>query len=279
MQKVLFIGAGSPRDPGFEDVYIGDQQYRQYMRSQGITVIDPIAIESCHRCRDIMDLYSNQTDYLTRQGERVVGLLQGGLTFALPSLQATQVSYPIISSPLDKIAYGAFIVPSGTAVIATAAIEEKNATDGTYQQTQRRKALLVAEKLLNFKGEKVCVDGDGNLDLLVKELEGWGIETSDKSPFVLNFGFEPGDYEDGVFQVWADYQPDLTRGSYLDEHSKLADAELTVQVHGYKNLAFFAAKVLSLQNTELAEKIKKVGSDARKAMGDPRDLTRELKKI
>lgn len=122
-KKILFLGQGSASDPGFESVEIEGQPYKDFMQEKGITVI-PEVIESCHGCYDLMTKYSKDLQTLTEKN-RVVAVLQGGLLFGLPSIQATQTTFPIISVPTDSVAYTSFMVPSGHAAIATVGVEKK----------------------------------------------------------------------------------------------------------------------------------------------------------
>src|SRR3989344_8242555 len=124
MEKILFLVQASEKDVGFEDVTIAGNQYKEYLKSQGITLLGPV-IESCHGCPDLVARYSKDLQKLVEEGHRVAAVMQGGLYFALPSIQATQTTFPIISAPLDMVAYQGFITPSGHAAIASVGVEDK----------------------------------------------------------------------------------------------------------------------------------------------------------
>ena len=124
MKKILFLVQASKADPGFEDVPIDGKSYKEYLQEKGITLLDSV-IESCHGCPDLVADYSKQLQGLAEEGHRIVEVAQGGLYFALPSIQATQVTFPIISVPLDFVAYQGFLLPSGHAAIATVGVERK----------------------------------------------------------------------------------------------------------------------------------------------------------
>lgn len=270
MNKFLFFGAGSASDPGIEQIY-----NKITMGERGIDLIEPTVIESCHGCPDLMGGYSKQMQYLADAGNRVVGVLEGGLLFGLPSIQATQVTYPIISSPLDLIAYTAFMVPSGHAVISSVGIDRK--IDAGYETTQRKKALDIAEKMLTLEEDTVVVKGNGNLDKLTKELERFGIELSNTGQLVLVYDSHPvNDLGGGAIQVWADPNENLFSGTYLENAEQaIANAPNTVQVRGAQNLATYAAKILSLQRPDIREKIKALARDKRNSYTD-RNLIGEL---
>lgn len=278
MQKILFLGAGSKDDPGFEDVKIGKTLYKKYMKSKGIKVIDPIVIQSCHGCPDLMQDYSRQMQYLVKNDDKVVGVLQGGKTFVLPSIQATQVTYPIISCPLDMVAYQAFVLPSGHSCIAGVGIDRE--IDGKYQTSQREKALVIAERILNLKESTVAVEGDGNLEKLTKELFIFGIKISHKSKLLLSYSSIPeANLEEGYIQVWADINEDPYRGEYFDEAEQtLRMRDNTVQVSGIKNLALFATKIFSLQRPDLIKKLKKIRLE-KISTYDQRNLITEIRKM
>ena len=96
MEKILFLGKASKVDKGFQDLKIGDLSYKDYMEERGITVLEDV-IESCHGCPDLMTKYSQHLQSLVEEGHKVVGVLEGGLYFALPSIQAVQTTFPIFS--------------------------------------------------------------------------------------------------------------------------------------------------------------------------------------
>ena len=131
-KKILVIGKGSKVDPGFDKVEINGIPYREHMSNLGITVLEKDLIESCHGCPDLMSEYSDVLQERVEAGDRVVEILQGGLLFALPSIQATQTTFPIISQPLDLVSFQAFMVPTGHAAIASVG-REKITAEGHYR--------------------------------------------------------------------------------------------------------------------------------------------------
>lgn len=273
MKKILFLGAGSEKDPGFEGLYDAED-----MKQKGIDVIGTV-IESCHGCFDLMSKYSKEMQDLVEQGNRVVGVLQGGLYFALPSIQTTQTTFPIISCPLDIVAYQAFVLPSGHAAIGTVAVESsQKGPHGKpiYETMQRQNALRIAKWILNSDDDSVRLWGDGNLEKLANELDILGIKVSDRSGLSLTYGISPdGEIGSDAIQVWADSKERLT-GEYFDRtQQRLSMRPLTIQVKGYQNLAIYAAKILSLANPSLREKIEKIKTDKRNGY-ETRDLRQEL---
>lgn len=305
MEKILFLGAGSENDPGFEDVQIDKKPFREYMGGKGITVTDPHVIESCHRCPDIMQDYSEQLQALVEEGHRVVGVLQGGLFFALPSIQAAQTTFPIISCPLDTTAYQAFMVPSGHAAIASVGIETRK-KDGTYFTSQRKKALRLAERILNLTEDRVTIsyddDSGGEVGTEIDKYNinrGIGIINNGVSLLHSTEGLKKAD-EAAHILLWADddknprpYLPADIREHVTREEIGLREfvnndyngspefrnsqAKNTLQVRGVKNLAVFATKILSLQRPDIRSRLKKIAEDKRERYGTPRILKTELR--
>jgi|GEM_PF-6828944 len=263
MRKIIFLGAGSEKDPGFEGLYD-----KKRFADRGITVIDPMVIESCHGCPELMTHYSKQMQSLVDDGDKVVGVLQGGLMFALPSIQATQVTYPIISCPLDLISYTSFMVPSGHAAISTVGIEMIN--DKLNNTTQRKRALFLAEDILNLEAKAVQIEcpDKTHLDKLITELSKFGIKTTKGSQLVLTYNECLYHLKEGIIQLWADSNEDLMNGGYLNLADKVISNQGgfkgTLQVRGMQNLAIYAAKILSLNNPELREQIKGLKVSKRK---------------
>ena len=226
VEKYLFLGSGSDKDPGFDDVSIGDVPYKEFMKSKGITVIDKM-IESCHGCYDIMKDYSQQMQFLANNGARVVAVLQGGLLFGLPSIQATQTTFPIISHPLDLVAYSAFMVPSGHAVVASVGVDDE-------KKEERTKALTLAERILNLENPSVNVYASKeNYEKL-------------KEKFGQSMNVIPGSTSNDALS--------LVYGT--EEEMKNVPS---MQVRGLDNLVIFATKILSLQNPGLMASIKEIG--------------------
>jgi phosphoribosylcarboxyaminoimidazole (NCAIR) mutase len=267
MKKILFLGAASERDPKFEDVYD-----KSLLNSKGIDVTDPVVIESCHGCPDIMTEYSNQMQSLVEKGHRVVSVLEGGLYFALPSIQATQTTYPIISCGLDKIAYQGIYVPSGNSAIAGVSVERK--TKDGYETKQRKKAIDIAEKILNLDEDTVRVYSQN--ERIKKMLDDFKIETSRDSNLVLSHYHYPPPADNNQIQVWSfKHGGDYFLSTIEQLNSYMESAPNTVQVRGDKNLVTFAAKILSLQRPDIREKIKEVGRKKRETY-EKRDLIKEL---
>ena len=294
VNKFLFIGSGSPSDPGFDDVRLEYHDgskldripYREFMKARGITVVDKI-IESCHGCYDLMSSYSHQMETLHESPDtRVVVVLQGGLLFGLPSIQATQTSFPIISCPTDFIAYSAFMVPSGHAVVAGVGVEKKGA------QTQREKALLLAERILNLDHTQVNAVADlKTSSKLVEKLKSYGLRSVNGfgegyiSPGMCLVYGGPDELKgvpEGCFAIRADSDEDVNSWAYMglaeDRHNLAQYNRVpTAQVRGMDNLAIFAAKVISCQDKTLIGKIRGIGEKKRASYAE-RNLLKELQK-
>jgi phosphoribosylcarboxyaminoimidazole (NCAIR) mutase len=261
-EKYLFLGSGSDKDPGFDDVSIGGIPYKEFMKSKGIIVIDKV-IESCHGCYDIMNSYSQQMQFLANNGARVVAVLQGGLLFGLPSIQATQTTFPIISHPLDLVAYSAFMVPSGHAVIASVGVDDE-------KKAEKAKALTLAERILNLENPSVNIYTSKENYEKLKEKFGQsmnvipGNTSNDALSLVYGTAEEMAKVPKESFVVRADSDEKLKDWNYLktaEERHHLADWNNipAMQVRGLDNLVIFATKILSLQNPELMASIKEIG--------------------
>ncbi len=273
------VGAGSKVDPGYDDIRVGRIPFREYMSQRGINVIDPIVIESCHGCPDLMDKYSRQLQERVEDGDRVVSVLQGGLLFGLPSLQATQVTFPIISVPLDMAAYTAFMVPSGHAAIAGVGIDRK--IEGIYETRQREKALKIGANILNFEGDSVALRGSGHIKKVEEQLTKFNIPISDDSNLVLNYDSSPLEegINNGKIYLWASVHEDLMQGRYFNDVEKMINTPTnTIQVRGDKNLVIYAAKILSLQREDLRVKLKEI-QEKKRASYPERDLEQELREM
>jgi phosphoribosylcarboxyaminoimidazole (NCAIR) mutase len=279
-EKILFLGSGSEKDPGFDDVQINGVHYKDFMKEKGIQVVDRV-IESCHGCLDRMTEYSREMQYLAENGSRVVAGLQGGLLFGLPSIQATQTTFPIISFPLDMVAYTSFMVPSGHAAIASVGVEKKG------EQKQREKGLRLAERILNLDNTIVDIFYDVGNGKLNSELHRFAINTADYNYGKNQLAVAHCDFLKGIrtnhngFLLWADSDENISDWEYLkkselrhhqDEYNKIPSA----QVRGLANLSIIAAKVLSLKQSYLIERIKDVARKKYDSYGPRKDFIHQF---
>jgi phosphoribosylcarboxyaminoimidazole (NCAIR) mutase len=290
MVSILFLGMGSPSDPDFDVAKCKEQ-----MKKDQIIVLDKV-IESCHGCPDIMSDYSMQMQALVNSGDRVVAVLEGGLLFGLPSIQATQTTYPIISLPLDKVAYTAFMVPTGHAVISGVGVDNKTET------IQKQKAIELARRMLLMEGTSVTVIDDTKTEpegsKLEKELQKMKIDINNGTtqPLTLVNGIYRFDRTSGAgLVIRADTDENMNEWDYfnraeLRHHDEHFNYVPTAQVKGVGNLALYAAKILSLQRPELRdvltyfpkkeEDIKIMGiKEKKRASYQRRDLIEEVKTL
>jgi phosphoribosylcarboxyaminoimidazole (NCAIR) mutase len=279
MEKIIFLGAGSDKDPGFDGTYDKDA-----LLKKGIKIVDPVVIESCHGCPDLMRDYSRQMQSLVEKGHKVVGVHQGGRYFALPSIQATEVTFPIVSCPLDLVAYQAFMVPGGHAAIATVGVERMDAEEpGKYQTIMRSRAIFFAENILSSESDSVQLKGP-NLGKLVDELSKFCIKLSDDSRLVLTYDSVPYHFNYNPaksFQIWADSKEDPLSWHHLgmaeNTISHPYNKAITVQTSGATNLAIYAAKILSLNNPDLRDRLLEIRDKKRASYAQtPRNLADEL---
>jgi phosphoribosylcarboxyaminoimidazole (NCAIR) mutase len=260
MNKVLFLASASEKDPGFEGTKVNGQDYRDYFKSIGVYVVEQV-IESCHGCPDIMDGYSQQLEQLVDEGKQVVSILQGGLYFALPSLQATQTTIPIISVPTDLVAYQAFMVPSGHAAIATVGVER----EGEY--TQRNRAFRAAAYILydptgvSMYGEdKKCENKLQNLGIVPQEDKELSVK--------LTSQFNHRLIESNGLCIRTDFDEDMNDWAYLARaegrhHDPVYQTIPNLQVRGSENMAIFAAKIMGQYNPDIRKKVQELGPKKR----------------
>jgi phosphoribosylcarboxyaminoimidazole (NCAIR) mutase len=280
MEKIIFLAAGSDKDPGFDGTYD-----KAALSKKGIKVIDPMVIESCHGCPDLMNDYSRQMQSLVEKGHKVVGVLQGGRYFALPSIQATEVTYPIVSCPLDLIAYQAFMVPGGHAAIATVGVEGESCL-GKYRTDMRTRAISFAENIIDLQTDCVRLNArEANLGKLVEELSKFGLKISEESHLVLTYDSLPAhlhtESSPKCLQIWASSNEHPLNWQYLNiaenTISNPYTKAITVQASGATNLAIYAAKILSLDNPTLRDKLLEIRDKKRASYSKtPRDLAAEL---
>jgi len=292
MKKTLFLGSGSAKDPGFDSIQIQNQPYKEYMKKQGINVIDRV-IESCHGCPTRMKKYSAEMQSLTTQGHRVVAVLEGGLYFALPSLQATQTTFPIISVPMDFPSYQAHILPPGHATIASVGVNPLRADKSTYsnaQDEQKVKALTLAERVLNLENPTVNLllqyeQHDKKLRSALQDL-GIEFEEGDYRPEAMSvaYGNPTTLFDQGSFLIRAD--PDLNPKDWdpiIDAEKKHHEPGFnqipTAETYHPKNLAIFAAKVLSLQRPKLRETLREIALKKVDSYPPERDLVQEVREM
>jgi len=291
MNKLLFLGSGSEKDPGFDGVEIEGQPFKDYMKERGIGVVDKV-IESCHGCPARMKHYSGQMQGLTTQDHRVVAVLEGGLYFALPSLQATQTTFPIIAVPMDLPSYQAHILPPGHAAIAGVGVSATRASEdySNAKDEQKVKALTLAERILNLENPRVnffpqheCYDKK-----LRTALQDLGIEFDEgmyqKDAMSLAYGDPTTLFDQGSFLIRANPQLNPKKWESLKDaewthHRKSHNKIPTAETYHPKNLAIFAAKVLSLQRPELRETIRKIAFDKVDSYPPERDLVREVREM
>ncbi len=155
MSYIVF-GVGSPSDlPAFEKTYrsLGDKTINHYLDGKGIKHLEgPLKI-SCHRTLDRVISYAQELEnYSKTSDERIIAILFGGLSFALPGIFSSQTStIPIIGVPaytetsgggLDS-ATAVYNLPAGTVVGGAPPHSEYN--------TSLDKAVLIAEKILKME--------------------------------------------------------------------------------------------------------------------------------
>ena len=288
-KKILFLGSGSKNDPGFENVKIGELPYKQYMGDHGITVVEGV-VESCHGCPTIVEDYSKQIENLQFDGHRIVAVLEGGLLFGLPSMQAAQTTIPIISCPLDLVAYTAYMVPPGHAVIASVGVEYGTSVGPGLEKYRPQKpmALTLAEKILNLEDTRVSIIDDVTERQLAAELGAIGIEYAfgdgEEENLKLSNGYSDGNVVtrgilirnwDGLNTMSWDSISEAERMHHKESYEFVP----TAHVRGLSNLAIFAAKIISLQRPELRDKLLAIADHNYSSYLPERMIDREIAKL
>tara|TARA_Y100000310_G_C20690285_1_gene821754 strand:+ start:935 stop:1834 length:900 start_codon:yes stop_codon:yes gene_type:complete len=260
VDKVLFLASASEKDPGFEGSTILGKDYKDHFANQGVHVVERV-IESCHGCPDIMTGYSQQLEQLVDDGIQVAAILQGGLYFALPSLQAVQTTIPIISVPTDLVAYQAFMVPSGHAAIATVGVEKEG------EHTQRNQAFRTAAGILYDPVGVSVYDKDTKCEDKLRSLGITPQEDTD-STIKLTSNITPELMRSMGVCIRRDFDEDLKDWAYLARaegrhHDPIYNGIPHLQVRGPENMAIFAAKIMGLKNPEIRQNVKDLADTKR----------------
>ncbi|MCX6707094.1 MAG: hypothetical protein NT001_03055 [Candidatus Woesearchaeota archaeon] len=172
-------------------------------------------------------------------------------------------------------------VPPGHAAIAGTEYERCSVKDGKkiYETLQRQKALMAAAGILNFEGDSVAVynpsDISGKLEGKLSEL---GIRKDDSSGLMLSYCNVPLFYDSKSPEISIQVFCEDSGGfpyPYPNDYGWSPKDIPFVQVYGLQNLAVFAAKILSLNNPELMQKIKGLAADKRRTY-EERDIVEEL---
>ncbi|MFH1054075.1 MAG: hypothetical protein V1740_06675 [Candidatus Woesearchaeota archaeon] len=266
-QMLLVQSQGSPRDPSYAeqmlDLYGEEVSFYSYFRRKGIKVLKEDLVNSCHGCSQLTLDLAGQIDELARQGHRIVAVQQGGLLFAKPSIEAANMpTVPVISIPLDRIAFLAPYVPSGTAVIGGVPVNG-------YQT-----AANVASAILNNTFEGVyTLNGSDRLKAKLDELRipilGQVEQGLDDGLVVGTLRIKHGHYnipstlniddikdfdslgDMGVFTL-ANNDPEYVKSF---AHFPACNNNLftrSMYVRGDENIAFMAAKIMAAYHPDIA---------------------------
>lgn len=155
MSYIVF-GMGSPSDlAAFKKTYnsLRDKTINDYLDGKGIKYLEEPLKISCHRTLDRVIYYAQELeDYSQTSDERIIVILFGGLSFALPGIFSSQTStIPIIGVPAytETLSSG---LDSATAVYnLPAGIVVGGAPPHSKYNTSLDKAVLIAEKILNLE--------------------------------------------------------------------------------------------------------------------------------
>ena len=269
MTGIVFAGMASPADLSYDDVHIEGKSYRDHMAEKGVAVVDGF-IESCHGCPDRMEQFSIDMEKIYAEGNKVALVLTGGLYFALPSLQATQVRFPIISVPTDYVAFQAGILPTGHAVIGTVGVD------------QRSTALHFGERIVSMENQAICniaQDPDGALEKALAKYDiPFVVNQPEKSLIHLAYTSDPieGIGNQGIL-VRGLAGADVCDWQYLirsqrSHHEEDAKQLPTVQVYGAKNIAVYAMKILGLSDRRFVDKLNAMATEKASSYGPIRNL-------
>lgn len=267
MAKLLVQSQGSPRDPSYAEQMIslnGEQvSFIEYLHRNGIETLEEDLINSCHGNTELtLSLARDIQRLVDTNGNQVVAIQQGGLYFAKPSLEAANMpTVPVISIPLNGSFGGldAFLapqVPSGTAAIGGVGVDN-------YQA-----AAKVAKEILTNEFEGVYVHNASKR--LTDKLEALGVPILGEATSSLESGLVVGSVDlnfslmksfDSMGSMGIFTPTKVTFKSPEFAHTLMKycdDLQQSVYVRGDDNVAFFAAKVMSAYNDNLAENLVKI---------------------
>jgi phosphoribosylcarboxyaminoimidazole (NCAIR) mutase len=255
----------SDKDPSLNDQKIGGLSFRDYLREEGIkTLNDGDLVASCHGNTEFSLRAAQQMQALADAGHKVVSIQTGGLYFARPSLEAaTAPTVPIISVPLGGLdAFLAANLPAGVAAIGGVSV-------GNYAT-----AANVAVRILTneFAGVSQWGYQSSRLEDAIKTLR-LPVLSRVHAPDFPNAGIligeaHPVDFEDfesscdlGVYSTSVD-------PAYTMRASK--DMKHSVYVRGPENLAYFAAKIVSMTLPDVGNALKEAKLAKSKTYQEPK---------
>lgn len=247
MQKLLVQTRASEKDPPITEQKIEGHPFAEFFRNAGIKVLTEELVASCHGNTDHSLEAAHQMQTLSNKGHKIVSIQTGGLYFARPSLEAVHATtVPIISVPLGGL--DAFLAPNLPAGVASIG----GVSPGNYNTAGR-----IAKEILTgtFKGVYLWGIQSTRLDEAIKQLKipvlGRINPTRPKSVDEIIIGeINPTELQKfeistplGIFSMAVD-------PNYIMRATK--EAHHSAYVRGPENLAYFAAKILSTENPEVA---------------------------
>ncbi len=268
--KCIIFGVGSPNDlAAFEKKYpsLGWKTINEYLSGQGIAHLkEPLKI-SCHRTLGRVVSYAQELETYSRINEnRIVAVLFGGLSFALPGIFSTQTStIPIIGVPARSNTHGGSLdsttavynLPLG-AVVGGAPLHSDN-------NTSLDKAVLIAEKLLCIESNNVKLAGSKehfqNCEEILGTDQAYCLFANKRARFKIILSSQSNDksllsndQKCHLALQSRKYNPN-NKEEFTSTVSSLQKTSNTLYFSNPKNIALFLSKILALSSDNAKEKL------------------------
>ncbi|HSU72754.1 MAG TPA: hypothetical protein VLJ21_02810 [Candidatus Binatia bacterium] len=254
MERLLVQTRASDKDPSLDDQKIEGKPFREYFRQFDIkTLKDGDLVASCHGNTDYSLRAAEQMQKLADEGHRVVSIQTGGLYFARPSLEAaTAPTVPIISVPLGGLdAFLAANLPAGVAAIGGVSV-------GNYETAAR-----VAVNILTRTHAGITQWGMQSTRLTdaikLLRLPVYQSISPVKQEFAFAVGVLIGEVHPTDFAAFEKCAPLGVYSTGVDPNYTMRaskDMKHSVYVRGPENLAYFAAKIVAMENEDVANALK-----------------------
>ncbi len=291
-QKLLVIGMGSPNDmKKVEPVRLDGKPIDEYFAEKGIGVYHhpnpkdaehPYLTTSIHRTTMESIMWAHDMQMLVQpkegEGHKLVSVLFGGLALALPGVVASEApSVPVIAVGDDEDAFwNTYRIPDGN-------------TDAIVPVGNLEMGLMMAGKILDYDGTSVRIVTVGdcpNAEALMDVLDKAGVTNYSREEYDAGKEYEglvvgladtpsrlaalDSRVEFGILGVEKSVKPRSMADTMLDSGA----VQNSVVVGRPKNLGYFAAKVVGLNDPAVAKKLFEMRAE--EADKYPRHLRMEL---
>ena len=281
MTKYMFLGIGSPSDrSAFEKPYhsLGNMTISDYLKEKKIMQTKNVMQVSCHRTlRRAVD-YAHGVDRLAQEGNRIVAVLFGSLSFALPGIFSSEtMTVPVIGVPAySKSTHGGGL----DATTAVYNLPPDTVVGGVPLHSENTpsldKAILMAEKILELESP--------DLTLISMKNSKYAEVVSNilHTEFGIDYNLQQSISTANKFDISIHLTPDSKKFKSCDDKSNLAlqcqivdsgserlddhegfirtlkeleDTNNTLYFARPENTALFLARVLSLSSPELRRQL------------------------